>query len=53
MDHLDLGTKYRQNISFGTYDSGHMAYLPMDSLKKLKNDQANFMKQSGANGAER
>ena len=50
MDHLDLGTKYRQNISFATYDAGHMAYLPMDTLKKLKNDQANFMKQAGAGG---
>ncbi len=48
MEHLDLGAKYRQNISFATYDSGHMAYLPMDTLKKLKNDQTNFMKQSGA-----
>ena len=53
MEHLDLGAKYRQNISFATYDSGHMAYLPMDSLKKLKNDQTNFMEQAGATGAER
>ncbi|HEV7219055.1 MAG: S10 family peptidase [Terriglobales bacterium] len=50
MGHLDLGTKYRQNISFATYDAGHMAYLPMDTLKKLKSDQSNFMKQAGAGG---
>src|ERR1035438_10108448 len=24
MDHLDLDAKYRQNISYGTYNSGHM-----------------------------
>ena len=47
MSHLDLGTKYLQNISFATYDSGHMVYLSMDSLKKLKSDQANFMQQAG------
>jgi carboxypeptidase C (cathepsin A) len=47
VDHLDLGAKYRQNISFATYDAGHMVYLPTDSLKKMKNDQANFMQQSG------
>ncbi len=48
MDHLDLGGKYRQNISFATYDAGHMVYLPTDSLKKMKNDQVNFMAKAGA-----
>ena len=43
VDHLDLGAKYRENISFATYDAGHMAYLPIDSLKKMKSDEANFM----------
>jgi carboxypeptidase C (cathepsin A) len=43
IDHLDLGGKYRENISFAIYDAGHMVYLPVDSLKKLKSDEANFM----------
>ena len=43
MDHLDLGGKYRQNISFATYESGHMAYLTTESLKKMKSDQVKFM----------
>jgi carboxypeptidase C (cathepsin A) len=46
VDHLDLGAKYRQNISTAAYDSGHMAYLPIDSLKKMKADEANFMEKA-------
>jgi carboxypeptidase C (cathepsin A) len=48
MDHLNLGGKYRQNISFATYDAGHMVYLPTESLKQMKNDLANFMIKAGA-----
>jgi carboxypeptidase C (cathepsin A) len=48
MDHLDLGGKYRQNISFATYESGHMVYLDTESLMKMKNDEANFIQKAGA-----
>jgi carboxypeptidase C (cathepsin A) len=46
IDHLDLGAKYRQNISIAAYESGHMAYLPIDSLKKMKADEMNFMEKA-------
>ncbi len=48
MDHLNLSGKYRENISYATYNAGHMVYLPIDSLKKLKQDQAAFMQKAGA-----
>ncbi len=46
IDHLNLGPQFRKNISFATYDAGHMVYLPIDGLKKLKSDEAGFMDKS-------
>ena len=43
IEHLNLPEKYRAQISYATYNSGHMVYLPLDSLKKMKADQAGFM----------
>lgn len=48
VDHLNLPQKYRDNVSFATYESGHMVYLASDSLKKMKADQAAFMTKAGA-----
>jgi carboxypeptidase C (cathepsin A) len=48
MDHLDLGTKYRDNISYATYMSGHMVYLSAESLQKMKTDVGGFMDKTWA-----
>ncbi len=45
-DHMDLPAKYRNQISFATFDAGHMVYLPMDSLKKMKSDEAGFIEKA-------
>jgi carboxypeptidase C (cathepsin A) len=43
MDHLDLPPDFRKQISFATYHAGHMVYLPLDQLKKMRTDEGAFM----------
>jgi len=43
VDHLNLPATLRKNIAFATYDSGHMVYLGMDQLAKMKRDVAGFI----------
>jgi carboxypeptidase C (cathepsin A) len=46
MDHLDLGTNFRKNISFATYEAGHMVYIDGGSHAKMKKDLLDFMGKS-------
>lgn len=43
MDHLNLPPEFRNNISYVTYDSGHMVYLQTQSLEKMKRDFTAFV----------
>jgi carboxypeptidase C (cathepsin A) len=48
IDHLNLGPALHRNISFATYECGHMVYLRPDMLAKMKRDQTSFMDQAMA-----
>ncbi|HEX6881363.1 MAG TPA: hypothetical protein VF135_13420, partial [Terriglobales bacterium] len=43
MDHMNLPEEYRKNISYATYESGHMVYLREPGLVKMKKDFADFL----------
>lgn len=43
MDHLNLDEKYRQNVSYATYESGHMVYIDRNEHNKMKKDLVDFM----------
>jgi carboxypeptidase C (cathepsin A) len=45
MDHLNLDAKYRQNISYATYGSGHMVYIDRAEHDKMKKDLVTFMEK--------
>lgn len=45
-DHLGLDESLRKNVSMYYYDSGHMMYIHMLSLKAMKNDLAKFIKDA-------
>jgi carboxypeptidase C (cathepsin A) len=46
MNHLDLLPDYRKNISYAHYAAGHMVYMPMDGLVKLRKDFESFVDQT-------
>ncbi len=45
MDHLNLDAKYRQSISYATYNSGHMVYIDRAEHDKMKKDLVEFMER--------
>jgi carboxypeptidase C (cathepsin A) len=48
--HMELEPKLRQNIEFHYYPSGHMIYLNVEALKKLKSDVAEFYTRAAGDG---
>lgn len=45
-DHLGLDESLRGNVTMGYYEAGHMMYIHVPSLKQMKKDLANFIKDS-------
>ena len=43
LSHMDLPAELRGNVQFGYYPSGHMIYLNVEALHKLKDDLAGFI----------
>jgi carboxypeptidase C (cathepsin A) len=43
IDHLNLRPDYRKNVSFTTYEAGHMVYIDSASHAKMKKDLVEFM----------
>jgi len=46
LDHMNLDPALRGNVQFGYYPSGHMIYLNVEALHKLKDDLAAFITSS-------
>ncbi|HKX00822.1 MAG TPA: hypothetical protein VJN43_23975 [Bryobacteraceae bacterium] len=44
--HLGLDPSLRHNISTGQYEAGHMVYIDVKSLEKLKRDVAGFLENA-------
>ena len=45
-DHLGLDEELRQNISMEYYEAGHMMYIHLPSLRQLKKDLSDFIKNA-------
>ncbi|MEO8727540.1 MAG: peptidase S10 [Acidobacteriaceae bacterium] len=45
-NHMQLPPEYLKNISFATYESGHMVYLEENARHKLKQDFAHFIDET-------
>jgi len=43
INHLNLGPDYRKNISYATYEAGHMVYVDGASHAKMTRDLGEFM----------
>ncbi|HKG53855.1 MAG TPA: hypothetical protein VKB04_06315 [Anaerolineales bacterium] len=46
LNHLGLNQSLQKNVSMGYYEAGHMMYIHMPSLKKLKADLVKFIQSA-------
>lgn len=46
VDHLGLEDDLRDNITMGYYETGHMMYIHLPSLKKLKDELKDFIRDA-------
>jgi carboxypeptidase C (cathepsin A) len=44
-DHLAIPDSLRKNLTYATYESGHMMYMLDRDAKKLREDLINFIRQ--------
>ncbi len=45
MDHLNLDAQFRQNVSYATYNAGHMVYIDRAEHNKMRKDLVDFMEK--------
>ena len=45
-NHLGLDPSLQENISMGYYEAGHMMYIHLASLRKMKADLAGFVRSA-------
>jgi carboxypeptidase C (cathepsin A) len=45
-DHMSLEKSLQDNITMSYYEAGHMMYIHMQSIKQLKEDLANFIRNA-------
>jgi carboxypeptidase C (cathepsin A) len=48
LNHLQLDPSLQKNISLSFYEAGHMMYVHLPSLKKLKDELGKFMRDTAA-----
>jgi len=50
MDHMNLTPQLRENISYATYEAGHMVYVQQKSLEKMHKDVTAFIDATAPKG---
>jgi carboxypeptidase C (cathepsin A) len=46
VDHMHLEPAIRQNLTFSTYQSGHMIYTDQEAMKVMRDDFGRYLKSA-------